>query len=29
MISLTLQAGPLLTEYAIRHGMERRTATSW
>jgi ATP-binding cassette subfamily B protein len=23
IISLTLQAGPLLTEYAIRHGMER------
>ncbi len=23
VISLTLQAGPLLTEYAIRHGMER------
>ena len=23
IISLTLQAGPLLTEYAISHGMER------
>src|ERR1700744_1776170 len=23
IISLTLQAGPLLTEYAIQHGMER------
>jgi ATP-binding cassette, subfamily B, bacterial len=28
VISLTLQAGPLLTEYAIRHGMERHKSLS-
>jgi ABC-type multidrug transport system fused ATPase/permease subunit len=28
VISLTLQAGPLLTEYAIQHGMERHKSLS-